>query len=276
MRHPPFHTLDDYAPHPALPSAPPSAFPSALPTSRLLVSLRLSEGFLPLVAAVTAAVRAHLPAFDSLQRLAEKMSADDVLSLVNSVRATLETDLQETYKGGNGNGNGGSGESRLNGHAVAGSNEDGGDAAGGDFKQRDDVLSLYLLREMSDEHGAIPEGDQLHVLLDEVIATLKSSAYRLTLADLIHIAFETLDTETHVVIARQSDAVKDGEAGAVGTAGEAGAAGAAAAASLTLAKLLAQIHNLALGALAAPAPFVEALLATEALDEFCWMTYLGD
>lgn len=180
---------------------------------------------------MTAAVRAHLPAFDSLQRLAEKMSADDVLSLVNSVRATLETDLQETYKGGNGNGNGGSGESRLNGHAVAGSNEDGGDAAGGDFKQRDDVLSLYLLREMSDEHGAIPEGDQLHVLLDEVIATLKSSAYRLTLADLIHIAFETLDTETHVVIARQSDAVKDGEAGAVGTAGEAGAAGAAAAAA---------------------------------------------
>ena len=115
--------------------------------------------------------------------------------------------------------------------------------------------------EQQQAHGTVAEGDQLHALLAEMGEILSSPAYQLTLADLMQAGFQTLSTELHLIIEREG-------------AQPEGASGASHA--ISRAKLPAQLHNLSIAMLSSASPFAEALLATPALDEFCWMAYSGE
>ena len=134
------------------------------------------------------------------------------------------------------------------------------------FDQEDKLACGHLtagsfLHEELDSHGVIATGDQLHGLITEAKFVLGSAAFRFTVTDLLTSGFGALATELQVHI---------------GTEG--GGAGAAhpRRCSLPLAKLLAQFHKLSAATLSPSEPFVEALLATPSLDEFCWMAYSGD
>lgn len=251
----------------------------------------LNEGLQPLALAVTDVVRAQLAPVNSLQRLTEKLNAEQSLALLAASRAALEERLllgaddeaaeweaasaqaveasasrrsasgassgndSSSRAGGGGCGDGGGGGSRTNGH---GSNAAGG-AGGAGSKGADDVLGSYLLHEMR-SHGRVAHGDQLHRLLAEVSEVLRSAAFRLTLSDLVKAAFDTLGTELALAIQRESGAPEEELTGG----------------AIPLAKLFAQLHRCSQGTFSQPSPFAEALLVTPALDELCWMAYSGE
>ena len=256
----------------------------------------LSEGFQPLAAAVIECVRSHILATAerlSMVKLAERLCAAQALAMVSPVRTALEAALsgateEETtaeekepaastafpYNGSSNNSSGGGGGSTKRSLVSADSTKRNlisadsswGDVSGGGGSSDNSALSpssvvSSFLHEELDSHGVIATGDQLHGLITEAKFVLGSAAFRFTVTDLLTSGFGALATELQVHI---------------GTDG--GGAGAAhpRRRSLPLAKLLAQFHKLSAATLSPSEPFVEALLATPSLDEFCWMAYSGD
>lgn len=203
----------------------------------------LSDGLHALAAEVTACVRSHLTAQLDAAKLAEMLTAEDALALLRPARADLEYGL---------------GGATPTAAPAPVSNRNGSAAAGA----HRGLLGRFLREELSASIGAVAEGDQLHGLLHESTDLIDSAACRLTLGDLLTAGFGALSTELHVLIgggltAAEGDSPPPPK-------------------RLQLAKLLAQLNKVAITSLAKPDPVVDAILATPALDELCWMAYSGD
>ena len=206
----------------------------------------LAEGLQPLAAAVSACVRAHFGAGGlSAQRLAERLTTDQVLALVAPIRAVLEADLDSSASDANGAAAAGNSNGRRNGSSAVAAQASRG------------AVARFLLDEMAASYGVVPAGDQLHALLGETRDALDSAVFRLTAADLLTSSFATLTTELQMHM-------------------EGGEATHLASRSLPFAKLLAQLHKVAGATLQMSEPFVDALVATPSLDEFCWLAYSGE
>lgn len=203
----------------------------------------LSESLQPLAAAVTVAVRARLGAQGlDAQGLTARKTSEQALDLVAPIRAVLESGLDSSAISD-------ADTEEMDGSGSS-SNPKGGDHAAAA------AVGTFLVDEM-DAYGIVAEGDQLHPLLGEMRDAFDSAALKLTIADLLESAFGTLDTELQLRMEGGEDTPLSSR-------------------SLPFAKLLPQLKKLAGNTLSVGEPFIEALLATSSLDEFCWLAYSGE
>lgn len=257
--------------------------------------------------AVTDAVRARLAAVESLQRLTEKLTAEQALALLAAPRAALERSLQQpvdadaeaqewdaasaasatraatTHKGsssGAGGGKGGSSSDSSNNNG-GNSSSNGGNADRGNGNSKDGAAVAAATAASTSAGGG--GGFGADVLGTYLLTELQSHG-AVAQGDQLHALVGEVGEVLRSAAFRLTlcDLVRAafdtlGTEVAVAIQRESGAADDdLAGGAIPLAKLFAQLHRCSQSTFSQPSPFAEALLVTPALDELCWMAYSGE
>ena len=163
-------------------------------------------------------------------------------------------------------------------------NSVGGGGSGGGGGGGSAIVGSFLLDALDRSQRDVRPEDPLHELLGEVGQVLHTAAFRLTVAELLDASFASVIAALHAHMqsterppaAHASGSSDRTQLQVGGGEGGEGEGVATRIACLPLAKVLAQLHHLAVETLSASAPHAKAVLEAPSLEEFCWLVYSGD